>query len=423
MKKLIVVLSIICALSFIAFGLSYAILGRHYYGEATSHVSLDSGERSIFSEIVHSNSDWEIVNEFRTVNINSAGAKTIIQQNSGDRILVSAQVPDGRELYAGAKYNQSESKLTIEVRPKNITFSDIAEEFGKVLWTDDVFKFPEGVTVTISFPQTIYDELNIKLGSGKMYVDELYAGFTAVDIGSGTFEMQRSEDYEGGAFILDLGSGKAKVKNMRASSFDIDVGSGKFDITGLSRTGSIDIGSGSGTLVLGKECEDLAVDMGSGALDIYLEETGAKVDTDIGSGSVNISAYGMETKLGMNDDDNEPVQVGSGTAEIEIDMGSGSLDILEAAKAPALVMEIPKSESTGAGSSQTIASSSFGAVSQVTVAEDTSAIPGIVVETPPEANVAPEAPEPPELPEVPSAPEAPNAPEAPEAPASPVEAA
>lgn len=407
-KKIIVVLSIICAASFIAFGLSYAILGRRYYDSGASHVSAGSGERSIFGELVHSNNDWEIVNEFRNVNINAAGATTIIQQNSGDRILVSAQVPDGRELYCGAKYNQSAGELTIEVRPKNITFSDVVEEFGKTLWTDDVFKFPEGVTVTISFPQTIYANLNIKLGSGKMYVDELYAGYTYVDIGSGTFEMQRSEDYEANAFTLDLGSGKAKVKNMRASSFYIDVGSGKFDVTGLSRTGRVDMGSGSGTLVLGKECEDLDVDIGSGALDIYLEETGANIDTDIGSGAVNINAYGTEVKLGMNDD--ESVTVGNGAAEIEIEMGTGSVDILEAANAPALELSIPpRSESSEVASSQSANSSGFSSASEatevgVTEKEDnTSVISGVVIESiPPEAPEAPSAPEVPEAPTVPS---------------------
>ncbi len=418
MKKIMVFLSIVCALSFIAYGISCIILGRRYSSsEMTAHVSVTSGERSIFSELVKSSSDWEIVNEFPHININAAGAKTIVQQHDGKRILVHAEVPDGREVYVGARYNESAGELTIEARPQNVTFADVVEEFGKVLWSDDVFKFPEGVTVTISFPQTIYEELNIKLGSGKMYVDELYAGFTTVDIGSGTFEMQRSEDYEGGAFTLDLGSGKAKVKNMRASSFYIDVGSGKFDITGLSRTGRVDMGSGSGTLVLGKECEDLDVDMGSGALDIYLEETGANIDTDIGTGSVNIDAYGTKTTLGMKDDDADPVTVGKGTAEIEIEMGSGSVDIFEAANAPALELSIPKSESSGvasgtASSSQSVASSSS-SFAESSKPVESAVISGVVVETPPV----------PEVPSAPEAPDAPTVPEAPEAPTVPLEVA
>ncbi len=355
MKKITVVLTIVCALSFIAFGLSYAILGRRYNDADVVYLS---GEKSIFGELVTSSSSWEIVNEFPNININAAGAKTVIQQNDGDRILVSAEVPDGREVYVGASYDESLGELTIEARPKNVTFSDLAEEFGKVLWSDDVFNFPEGVTVTISFPQTIYESLDIKLGSGKMYVDELYACFTGVDIGSGTFEMQRSKDYEADWFELDLGSGKANVKNMRASSFNIDVGSGSFNITGLSGSGVLDMGSGVGTLVLGKECESLEADIGSGSLDIYLEETGASIFTDIGSGSVNVDAYGTKVKLGMNDDDLS-VTVGSGAAGININMGSGSVDILEAANAPALELSIPESEGSGAAVILGTASSSL----------------------------------------------------------------
>ncbi len=414
MKKIIVFLSIVCALSFIAFWISCGILGRRYTGSGTAHVNYSSGERSIFGALVKSDCDWEIVNEFPHVKINAAGAKTIIQQHAGNRILVNAQVPDGREVYVGATYNESAGELTIEARPQNVTFANVVEEFGKVLWSDDVFKFPEGVTVTISFPQTIYESLAIKLGSGKMYVDELYAGYTTVDIGSGTFEMQRSEDYEGSMFTLDLGSGKARVKNMRTSSYDIDIGSGSFNITGLSGDGMIDMGSGSGTLVLANDCEKLEVDMGSGALDVYLEETGATVKTDIGTGSVNIDAYGMKTKLGMKDDDNEPVAVGNGAAEIDIEMGSGSVDIFEAAKAPALELSIPKSESSGVASG-TASSSQSAYTSSSSAAEsskpvESAVIFGVVVETPPVI-------------EVPSAPESPDAPTVPEAPTVPLEAA
>ncbi len=407
MRKIIVFLSIVCALSFIAFWISFEILGYpHYPGSGT--VAVSSEERSIFGSLVKNDAHWEIVNEFPHVKINAAGAKTIIQQHDGNRILVNAQVPDGREVYVGSYYNQSAGELTIEVRPQNVTFADVVEEFGKVLWSDDVFKFPEGVTVTISFPQTIYESLDVKLGSGKMYVDELYAGYTIVDIGSGTFEMQRSEDYEGNSFTLDLGSGKAKVKNMRASSYYIDIGSGKFDVTGLSGDGRVVMGSGSGTLALANDCEKLEVDIGSGALDIYLEETGANIDTDIGTGSVNINAYGFETKLGMNDDD-KLVTVGNGAADIEIDMGSGSVDILEAANAPVLELSIPpRSESSQAvSSSQSVSSSSPDVPAQVTLTGDTSVISGIVVETPPDA------PTPPEAPTAPSAPEAPTAPSVP----------
>ncbi len=414
MRKVFVFLSIVCALSFIAFWISCGILGHRYTGSGTAEVTYSSGERSIFGALVNNDAHWEVVNEFPHININAAGAKTIIQQNSGKRILVDAQVPDGREVYVGAKYNESAGELTIEVRPQNVTFANVAEEFGKVLWSDDVFKFPEGVTVTISFPQTIYESLEVKLGSGKMYVDELYAGYTSVDIGSGTFEMQRSEDYKGGAFTMHLGSGKAKVKNMRANSYSINVGSGAFDITGLSGDGMIDMGSGSGTLVLANDCEALKVDMGSGALDVYLEETGATVKTDIGTGSVNIDAYGMKTKLGMKDDDKEPVTVGNGAAKINIEMGSGSVDILEAANAPALELSIPKSESTGVASgtasSSQIAASSSSSFAESSIPMESAAISGVVIEAPP-------------VPEVPSAPEAPDAPTAPEAPVFSVETA
>lgn len=351
MKKLLRALIVICVVSFTGFWVTKGLFGTrdynpHYTG---GYVSGFDGATTIFSELVTCNDSWEIVNEFPNINIHTAGATTIIEQNDSDRIHVNAEVPDGRKLYIGADYIESTGELTIEVRPENITFADVVEEFGKVLWSDDVFKFPEGVTVTISFPHTIYEELNIKHGSGKLYVDEIYSNNNNIEIGSGTFEMQRAEQFTSHSFSVDLGSGKATIKNMRSDNFGIDIGSGSFAFTGISGTGSVEMGSGKGSLVLANDCQDIDLDMGSGSLDIYIEESGADISADIGSGSLNIDAYGTKDKL--KDDSDEDVVVGSGKTEIDIEMGSGSVYILEAANAPALVIDIPRTQNPAVSSS------------------------------------------------------------------------
>lgn len=366
MKKLLNSLIIICFVSFSGFWVTKGILGtRDYYPHYSGgYVSGSDRAISIFSELVTCNDSWEIVNEFPNINIHTAGATTIIEQNDSDRIHVKAEVPDGRRLYIGADYIESTGELTIEVRPENITFSDIVEEFGKVLWSDDVFKFPEGVTVTISFPHTIYEELNIKHGSGKLYVDEIYSNNNTIEIGSGTFEMQRTEQFTSDTFSVALGSGKATIKNMRSDIFDIDIGSGSFAFTGISGTGTVEMGSGKGSLVLANDCQSVDLDMGSGSIDIYVEESGVLVDSDIGSGSVNIDAYGKTMKL-RNGADEEDVYVGlgndnDGSAKLSIELASGNIDILESANAPALVIDIPRTQNfADSSSNHEVASSSM----------------------------------------------------------------
>lgn len=345
MKKLILILLLFSAACFIAFGISDGISRRQSHVSQNSHVPIyedtaytiiDKG--TIFSEMATADKNWEIVNEFPNININAAGATTVITQHDGERILVDAKIPDGRELYVGAEYNGDD--LTIEIRPRNITFSDIVDEFGKVLWSDDVFKFPEGVIVTVSFPQTIYDNVDIKLGSGKMYVDELYANDTNVNIGSGTLEMQRSSDYRANSFNLELGSGKAKVNNVCAEYNSLDIGSGDFIVAGLTGDGTIDMGSGSGSVILSNDCKKLKTDISSGALDIYVWASGADVSADIGSGAVEVNAYGMFESLGSHNN-GETVTCGYGATDIKINMSSGNVKIMESTFAPSAEVTIP----------------------------------------------------------------------------------
>lgn len=338
MKKLLAFLIPVCIISFIGFGVTRAVFGRQY--SQTSPV--EYGDRNIFSSLAITDTHWEVVNEFPYINLHCAGATTIVKQNDGDRILIDAVVPSGREVYVGASYNNDE--LTLEVRPKNITFSDIIEEFGKVLWSDDVFEFPDDVVVTISFPKTIYDLLNIKLGSGTLYVDELYAKFDSIEVGSGTLEMRRNENFTSDQLTLDIGSGNVKLDGFNTGNFDIDIGSGKFAVSGLSGTGLVDMGSGKGSLAFAENLMSVGIEIGSGTLDLYFENSGAAVSSSIGSGSVNINAYDVNAKLTQSDNDREDaVMFGNGLAIVNIEMGSGKVNILEAANAADIGVSIPES--------------------------------------------------------------------------------
>lgn len=363
MKKLLKALIIICVVSFTGFWVSTGIFGTTGYMSYTrgSVVEQVVNSATIFSELATSDKQWEIPNEYPNVNINTAGATTIIEQNDDNKIIVSAQIPGGRKLFVGAYCNRSTQELTIEVRPENITFADVVEEFGKVLWSEDVFSFPEGVVVTISFPHTIYGELNIKQGSGKLYVDEIYSNHNSIEIGSGKFEMQRTEQFTSDSFSVSLGSGSATIKNMRSDGFNINVGSGSFAFTGVSGSGSVDMGSGKGSLVLAGDCQDVDLDMGSGSIDVYVEESGIWVASDVASGSLNIDAYGTSAKIRSGTDE-ESVYVGRGNTDSDatlfVELASGSVNILEAANAPALVINIPETRKSAVSSSSSSTDSS-----------------------------------------------------------------
>lgn len=333
-KRLLGFLIPVCIISFIGFGVTKAIFGRS--GTSIIDDVEYNGENWIFSTLAETDNSWEVVNEFRNIHLNCAGATVVVNQTDSDRIQIAADVPDGREVFVGAYYYDDD--LVIEVRPEYITFMDFVDDFGKVFWNNDVFNYPEGVTVTISFPKTVYDYLTIQQGSGKLYIDELYARNEEITVGSGTFEMRRENVLYSDFLDLAIGSGSAKIENVRPHFYNIDMGSGKFEITSLYGDGTIEMGSGKGSIAYAQAFENCQVDMGSGTLDLYITESGANVITNIGSGAVNVNAYGIEQKLTGEDG----IMVGGGSAEINISMGSGKISILESASAPQIEFTAPE---------------------------------------------------------------------------------
>lgn len=329
MKRLYAFLIPVCILSFIGFWISTAILettNNSFNGNVLG-LTIHPGQEMILGEYANSDCEWKIDNTYGNINIHSAGATTIIEENDSGKIIVKAEVPNGRELYVGAYCQESEDELTIEIVPNYISLTDIFGQFGRAFRSEDGFGFFEGITVTISFPHTIYGQMNLYLGSGKMFYNEVFSNNYNVEIGSGRFEMKRSEKSLSSTFNLDMGSGKAIIDNMRAKRYNINIGSGEFDLAGISGTGDISMGSGKGSLAFSESCYSSDIEIGSGSLDIFLERSGATVDANIGSGSVKVDAFGINTKLKNSSDDQEVI-VGYGKNHISIELGSGNVDIL-----------------------------------------------------------------------------------------------
>lgn len=348
MKKLLGFLIPVCIISFIGFGVTSLILPSGGYSVGSP---IYENGTYIVNDVVEHDRDWTISDVVPVINLNSSGVTTIVNQHDGTNILVRASVPSGRQVYVSAYCDGDE--LTIETSRNNVTFSDVVESFGKVLWSEDIFTYSDGVVVTISFPKNIYDNVNIKLGSGELYVEDLYARDDDIKVGSGTLEMCRNQHYVSENFILNIGSGNVKIKDYHADNFDFDLGSGKFEFSGLEGSGNLDMGSGKCSLIATENLSTFSADIGSGKFELYVLENGAQVTSSVGSGSVNINAYGVEKKLGISDnDDDNSVVVGNGQAVIDIDLGSGKATVLPLESAPDIQINIPKTAVTDTASSE-----------------------------------------------------------------------
>ncbi|MGN0683208.1 MAG: DUF4097 family beta strand repeat-containing protein [Oscillospiraceae bacterium] len=347
MKKILCFLIPVCILSFIGFWVSSAILGTT--GESNSStdrfVSEIVGGTLLFGETVDSGThEWEIEdNEFNSIKVLCGSGKTVIQEGSGNTILIKAQVPNGRSAYIAANGNYDDREVTIEISPKFVSPSDFFKGIGNLIFSKDDAIFSDSVSVTITLPPRIYSKLDLKLGSGKLYVDNITAQDNIIEIGSGAFEMQRKDSFISRKFSVTLGSGRAMINNMLASSTEIIIGSGRFEFTGVSGNSEIEMGSGSGDIVFAGNFGEADIDMGSGSLGLYVEKNGAVINANIASGSVKVDACGVDIKCSNNDDDSQIILgkavFSSSTTKINLSLGSGSVKILDADEAPNLNFE------------------------------------------------------------------------------------
>ena len=372
MKKLFAIFIPLCIVSFIAFGISVAILGKTE--ESSMNSVMESGENVILEEIKSSGNISEKFDICPNIELRTAGINAIVQPTDEQQAYIDLENPDNKDVYVMVSTDSGDSTLSLEIHPSNISFFD-SNEFGIVNWLDDIFGGETKITVNIYLPRLIYDGLVVEHGSGSLEINDVYASGNDIQVGSGKLSYERTKSYLGNYLnitvnsgnvelrdicnysncynvnsgsldatasksylaantTLNLGSGYAKITNAGSEEFDLDIGSGKFEINGISGEGSIQMGSGYGSISYLDVNNYTEIDMGSGNLDIKLPKNiTAVADMDIGSGVVDVNYGGTNKayhesdsiiigeKYGYLSDDD--------VRRFSIDMGSGHISIEE----------------------------------------------------------------------------------------------
>lgn len=445
MKKVFIKSLVICVACFMCAGISRIVFGERSSGYGSDTVAESSYDIEYVNEDIYQSTSWSMA-PAAYLSLNTSGADVKVVPADGDEIGLDVTVPEGEHIVVRA-YVEDEV-LIIEIRPNNVTFfGDI--DFGTVDWLEDIFHGTSDIKAEISLPQTIYESLKCRLGSGKLSLTEpaaryydinigsgnfqmignrdfsayncdidlnsgsaavsnVKAGSYNIEINSGDFQMDGDENFSADIYSVELNSGKAVITNMAAHGYDIDIGSGRFDYSGMSGGGTVNMGSGKGTLAYSDYFDFTELDIGSGSVDVYLPENGAVISAEIGSGSVTVNGFGINNTL----HDGDEITVGSGGNTYAVDMGSGSVTFRE-------IKDYTAPE-TNAISEVTMMSESEFAVTKDQLSPETPMVENVEPITAAEGmteddgtvGVA-------EVPEAPEAPEAPKAPEAPEAPEPP----
>ncbi len=299
MKHLVGFFLPLCIFSFIAFGISVAVLG------------IESDSRKPEAAL---NSTTTTLNEdYSRIEVTSDFGNLFVYPNDDSYTAIIADETIVESVSAYVKDD------TLHVVCSNgfddgFDFSDLFK---------GMFTFNSG-NVTVYVPEKTYDALYADNGSGNTKILNVAAKISAMDSGSGNIIYAQPNDFRSEEITVDIGSGNCSVYNADTHNYYIEMGSGNINMYGLTGKGDIDVSSGNCKLNYKALNGNIAVDMGSGNLDLnFPEGISAEVIADIGSGDIEIDYYDTDTDV----DDGDSVTINGGEHTILINMGSGNVDI------------------------------------------------------------------------------------------------
>ncbi len=401
MKKLFGIFIPLCIFSFIAFGISAAVLGTGYGSYTTETVDY------VGSAVVNTGSDsssWELTESYSDIELNvGAYYVTLAPGTEGDDTTYfnAARVDSDN---AGIYTEVSGDTLVVNIDDSfqfiNFGFEYLDRLFEAIRTGEGFEDIFGGSRLDIVVPPQVYDRLNVDMGSGSVEIIDINAQVNDLYLGSGRLSFSNSNDFTSDFFGIEAGSGYIQAVGAKTREYNVDINSGKCEIFGLSGDGTLIINSGNGVVGFDSLDGNCDVSMNSGRLDIYVpSDASVRINTDINTGSVYVdTADHINSRLR----DGDIVTIGGGDHEMYVYLNSGRISISEDPSVnDATAVEIPPIDFV-------LIEDGSAATTTMTEAE---AITGSILgdgEHETRLIVIPEAPQAPEAPTAPTAPSAPS---------------
>lgn len=329
MKHLFCIFISLCVLSFIAFGISVAVLGTGWESAAeadTTGYPIDV--EAISGDYAASgNSSWVLSESYSDICLDIGSCNVILYASDNDETLFEYNCQEDDTAIVHTEIIGDTLNVSIEER-SGIDF--VWRFFNRLVNSiisgsrfNDLFS---SGTLKIYVPEKVYDSLEVYMGAGSVTVNEINALDNDFEIGSGSFYYNGSDSFTAYSAEIYLGSGRIETTNLATTEYDIEIGSGSFNIDGLTGRGEFYMGSGSGALGFAELNGSCEIDVGSGSLKVALpSDASARIEADMGSGSVKLATSDYQTSL----QDGQGITLNGGKYDIEISLGSGSVKITD----------------------------------------------------------------------------------------------
>lgn len=327
LKNLFRIFIPLCIFSFIAFGISAAVLG-------TGYGSMNYAESAVYDTAVSEgsgyNSSWDITESYTNIKLD-AGAHNImfIPGVAGDDttyFYAERSSNSYGDIYTDVVGDTLEITIRNSFGDWNFGFDYLERLFEAIRTGEGFDKIFSGCSLTVTLPPRVYESLEVNIGSGQLEMINVNAKSNAIYLNSGMLSYVSDTDFIADSMDIEVGSGYIQAYGMHTREYDIDINSGRYEIFGLSGEGDIDVNSGNGTIDFYRLDGNCDVYMNSGMLDIYVPgNASAKITADINSGGVYVIAAESDSRMR----DGDIVTLGGGEYEMNLTLNSGKVTVSE----------------------------------------------------------------------------------------------
>lgn len=294
----------LCIFSFIAFGISVAVLGTN------SHSGVQFGElESIITNIDE---------EFSRIEVYSTAANVRLYPTSEDRTVVHCTSEKARESVAA--YVDGDT-LKVDCCIKGNNFFDIKNFFE--LFNND------NNTVEIYVPDKTYDIIKAQVNAGNTDIIDVPATIAELTLNAGNLNFAQPEGFRSEDLTVNINAGNCKVYRANTHSYDIDMAAGNIKVYGLEGEGKLHLSAGNGTVNYADLNGDIEIDVSAGNLDVNLpEDASAVIECDKSAGDIDIDHGDIDEDM----DDGDKITLGSGEYDIKAHVSAGDIKISDKVK-------------------------------------------------------------------------------------------
>lgn len=308
----------LCIFSFIAFGISTAVLGVNS-DFSFSELSETSGENGTTTTLE---------GEFNRIKVDVPACNMLIKPHSENNARVTVN-------------GQNHGKLNAKISGGTLKiYTDWnGNPFG---WLERLFKgdlfYGNEVTVTVLVPDKYYEELKIGVGAGTAICEDVAARNVKLDLSAGDLKYTQPDGYKAENVDIHVSAGNLYAFNVKTREYMIDVSAGGAVVYGLSGSGKIDVSAGSAKAQFDYLDGDMDIDVSAGEAIIGLPYgASATIDCDKSAGDIIINIdedYGAEHHHGASSGDKyaadgEKVRINDGTYLIDAHVSAGDIKIID----------------------------------------------------------------------------------------------